>query len=159
MSKDTIYSIFVVIAFFAVLALVFKYTEPEIISPIPKASAHGMSITPTPTPKNPSKTEIIAYIAKVFEKEGTAVQVRAIRCFYSESGLRTDAYNHNPARYDENGNLLRAASEDFSVAQVNTVHVKRFGEGFKHDAYKNIEVAYQIWKERGFLAWYGKDCN
>jgi hypothetical protein len=96
----------------------------------------------------PTKTNVISYIAKTFESEGAAVQVRAIRCFYSESGLRTEAYNFN-----SNG------TEDRGVAQINSVHGMKPEDA--HDYRKNIEKAYEIYKQAGktFRPWFGKDCG
>jgi len=111
---------------------------PPIVTPIP---------TPTPTP-TPAKHEVIAYIAKVFEPAGTHSVVRAINCFYSESGLRWDAIGVNT-----NG------THDSGVAQLNSIHIKRFGKEIQTDFRKNIDAAYQIYKERGWSAWYAWGCT
>jgi hypothetical protein len=98
----------------------------------------------------PTKTNIIAYIAKVFEPYGTHNQVRAINCFYSESGLRTEAYNFNT-----NG------TGDYNVPQINSVHTKRYGTKFMTDWKESILVAEKIFVAAGksFSPWYGKACN
>lgn len=102
--------------------------------------------TPTPTP-TPSKTEIIAEISRVFEPEGTHIVVQAINCFYSESGLRWDAYNGS----NKNG------TNDGGVAQINSIH--KIDDRF--DYKQNIKKAHEIYKSRGnsFKAWYGPRCN
>lgn len=96
--------------------------------------------------KVPTTDMIVSYITKVFGKSGKHVAVQAIRCFYSESGLRTEAYNKNT-----NG------SEDRGVAQINSIHGMKPADA--HDYKKNIDKAYQIYLRRGWKPWYGKDCN
>lgn len=103
----------------------------------------------TPTPAEPTELqEIVAYIAYKFEPEGKDVVVRAINCFYSESGLRTNAYGEN-----NNG------TNDAGVAQINSIHGLSIEERMNYKA--NIDKAYDIYKGRGdnFSAWYGKLCN
>lgn len=101
------------------------------------------------TSLEPTKANIIKHIADTFAPEGTAVVVRAINCFYSESGLRTEAVNNK----NKNGTI------DRGVAQINSIHKMLPADA--HDFRKNIQKAYQIYKNRGnsFQAWYGKNCN
>lgn len=103
---------------------------------------------PTPTP-TPSDKEVIDEIVRVFEPEGKHVVVRAINCFYSESGLRWDAVS----KPNKNGTL------DGGVAQINDVHKLTIEE--RLDYKKNIQEAYNIYKRNGssFRPWYGKNCN
>lgn len=114
--------------------------------------AIGVPLTATATPApeatpTPSELEeVIAYIVRIFEPEGKDVVVKAINCFYSESGLRPEAYNKN-----------RNGTEDRGVAQINSLHGLTAEEA--HDIYKNIDKAYNIYKSRGFDAWYGKLCQ
>lgn len=93
--------------------------------------------------------QITSYIIKKFQPEGRIVAVHALNCFISESGLRPEAYNFNT-----NG------TGDYSIAQVNSVHVKRYGTKFMTDWKENIDTAYKIFVSRGhnFSAWYGKGC-
>lgn len=128
-----------------VVVMYFGYRlahPPVIISPL-QDSVLNVPVNVVYAAGN-EKSEIIAYIAKVFEPEGTAIQVWAIKCFYSESGLRTDAYNFN-----SNG------TSDTGVAQVNSIH----GKSNLTDWKTNINVAYGIYKRSGKGAWYGKDCK
>jgi len=135
-----------------------KNSQFDIISPIPDAKAEVVKIvkvfqpTPTPDPTQPSELEsIVAYIARVFEPEGKHVVVKAINCFYSESGLRPDAKNQNT---DDVG------STDWGIAQLNS-YWHDLSEAEKTEVKANIDRAYEIYKGRGgnFSAWYGKGCK
>lgn len=96
----------------------------------------------------PTKENIVAYIMKVFGKYGTHVGVKAIECFYSESGLRTEAYNFN-----------RNGTEDRGVAQINSIHGMKPDDA--HNFIKNIDMAEKIYLRAGksFRPWYGKLCK
>lgn len=106
-------------------------------------------IEPTPMPSE--LEQIVAYIARKFEPEGKDVVVRAINCFYSESGLRANAVGQNTDKH---------RSKDHGVAQLNDYWHNLTPE-MKTDIYANIDKAYEIYKGRGgnFSAWYGKLCN
>lgn len=95
-----------------------------------------------------SKENIVWYIMKVFGKYGTDVAVKAISCFYSESGLRTEAYNFN-----SNG------TEDRGVAQINSIHGLKPEDA--HQYRKNIDMAERVFVRAGnsFRPWYGRLCN
>lgn len=115
------------------------------------AQPEETEITPTPT----ELESVVAYIARKFEPEGKAVVVRAINCFYSESGLRPTAVGQNKDSHK---------SKDHGVAQLNDYWHKLTPE-MKTDIKANIDKAYEIYKGRsrnggnGFSAWYGKLCN
>ena len=132
-------------AFGVILAIL---TRPPVISPLPDSgySFSVQAMEPTPTPKNPGKTEIIAYIAKVWEKEGVYEQARAISCFVSESGLRANAYNFN-----SNGTY------DAGISQLNSIH--NLPDEVVYDPYKNIDYAFKLYKRRGWQSWYGAECQ
>jgi len=108
-----------------------------------------------PTPEN-----IVSYIMKTWTPHGTpqekAEAVKAINCFYSESGLRAEAYNYNPPYTDRNG-VYHEGTEDRGVAQINSIH--GMSKDDAHNYKKNIDMAYKIYKRRGFTAWYGKLCK
>lgn len=105
----------------------------------------------TPTPSPTELVEVVAEIAKTFEPEGKQVVVRAINCFYSESGLRPNAVGQNKDSHH---------SKDHGVAQLND-YWHKLSEEEKTDIKANINKAYKIYKGRGnsFSAWYGKLCN
>lgn len=95
--------------------------------------------------------EIVAYIARRFEPEGKGVVVRAINCFYSESGLRSNAVGQN-----SDG----PKSKDHGVAQLND-YWHKLTQAEKTDYRANIDRAYEIYKGNGhtFNPWYGKGCR
>ena len=96
----------------------------------------------------PTKPNIVAYIMQVFGKYGTDVGVQAINCFYSESGLRTEAYNYNTNGTDDRG-----------IAQINSIH--GYNPQDLHDYTKNIDAAEKVFLRAGksFRPWYGTSCN
>ena len=102
---------------------------------------------PTAIP-TPSQLEtIVSYITKKFEPEGKETVVWAIKCFYSESGLRTEAVN----KKNSNGTV------DRGIAQVNSVH--NYSAVELHTIEGNIDRAYEIYKRQGRTAWYAPECN
>lgn len=103
--------------------------------------------TPMPEPTPTELEEIVAYITRVFEKEGKHMVVWAINCFYSESGLRTEAVNKG----NSNGTI------DYGVAQVNSIH--NYSPELLHTIKGNIDAAYEIYQRQGTKAWYGSRCN
>lgn len=137
--------------------LIKPIVHKEIINPVLDGDVveepqRVSSTDEVPQPKGPSELEsIVAYIARVFEPEGKDVVVRAINCFYSESGLREKAVGQN-----SDG----PKSKDHGVAQLND-YWHKLSEEEKTEYKANIDKAYQIYKGRGgnFSAWYGKACN
>ena len=85
----------------------------------------------------------------MFEPEGIHVVMRAINCFYSESGFRWDAIN----TANKNG------SRDSGIVQQNSVHGKALQDSLNYKS--NIEWAYKKYKKDGdsFGAWYGSGCR
>ena len=103
--------------------------------------------TPAPTPtQQATLRNIVAYIAETFEPEGKAVVVEAINCFYSESKLNPLAKGCN-----KNGTC------DSGIAQINSVH--KLTDEQAQNYKKNIDKAYEIYKDRKWEAWYGKGCK
>lgn len=111
-------------------------------------ASESAAVTPTPTTE---LENIVAYIARVFEPEGKAVVVKAINCFYSESGLRSNAVGHNSDK---------EKSTDYGVAQLNDYWHKLTPEE-KTEYKANIDKAYEIYKGNGhtFNPWYGRLCK
>ena len=104
-------------------------------------------VAPTPTPP-PTDEEVLSYIVEVFSPEGRAVVVKAMNCFYSESGLRWNAVS----AVNSNG------TRDGGIAQINDVHKLTMEERLDYKV--NINKAYEIYKSRkGFSAWYGIGCR
>lgn len=104
-------------------------------------------VMPTPTP-TPTDKEVIDEITRVFEPEGKHIIVRAINCFYSESGLRWDAVGTN-----KNG------THDGGVSQINDVHGLTLDERLDYKV--NIQKAYEIYLRNGssFRPWYAIGCR
>ena len=145
--KDDTFASVVFLLGLIVLVVILFGTKPTIISPLADAPyVYASEPTPTPTPA-PTLENIVAYIAKVFEPEGKQVVVKAIQCFYAESGLRPEAYNYN-----SNG------TEDFGIAQINSIWGMKVDDA--HDFRKNIDKAYEIYKRsHSFRPWYAKECR
>lgn len=115
------------------------------ISPLPDSSSWSGEIVYA-SEKPSELEEITAYIVKTFEPEGRAVATRALACFISESGLKSDAVGYNT-----NG------TADVGVAQINDVHGLSIEA--RKDWHTNIKKAYQIYKQSGWGAWYGRYCH
>lgn len=139
--QNRIYS---VILFFSLVGGVLYITKAPVISP---CSQDGCFVKTVYAKEEKTELEqITQYIVEKFQPEGRGVATRALACFISESGLRTDAYNWNTNN-----------TADVGVAQINDVH------GLSVEARKdwkaNLDKAYQIYKRRGWSAWYGKGCK
>lgn len=130
----------------AVRVVDLSYENTEIVFAVKRYPVMAEELAPTPTPTPSEKVQIVAYITKLWEKHGTAEVVRAINCFYSESGLRSEAYGVN-----------RNGSNDAGVAQVNSIHGMSVED--RMDYKKNLDKAYQIYLNRGWDAWYGSRCR
>lgn len=134
---------------------VIVYASEPMVTTVVEVPTVTPTNTPTPTlapSPTPSELEsVIAYITRKFEKEGKHVVIRAINCFYSESGLRPNAVGQNNDA---------PKSRDHGVAQLNDYWHKLTPEQ-KTDFKANIDKAYEIYKGRGnsFSAWYGRLCN
>lgn len=137
--------IFWIILMSACVGVALYLTRDKIVSPCPDSGCHVMVKTVYAN-EDSELTEIIAYITKKFEPEGKHVVIQAINCFYSESGLRSNAVGVN-----KNG------SNDVGIAQINSIHGMSTED--RMDYKKNIDKAYKIYKRRGWEAWYGKDCH
>ena len=126
----------VILIFICAGAIVFA-TKPKVISP---CASTGCMIY-----SKESKSqlqEMIDYIIKVFEPEGSLVVFQALEIAQCESHWRPQAYHYN-TNY----------TSDYGLFQINTVHVLRYGTGFFHDWKENVNVAYKIYKSSGWNPW------
>jgi hypothetical protein len=94
-------------------------------------------ITPEPTIKPANEVE--AYIVEVFGEDAPAA-IAVAKC---ESKLNKAALN------DKNSN----GTTDHSVFQINSIHTKRYGSGFKTDWRENVRVAKKIYDAQGWSPW------
>jgi len=88
------------------------------------------------------KTDIEKYIC---DKWGIADCKMAIAVAKAESGLKCDALNINTNN-----------TVDMGIFQLNSTHLKKGGEwtlANMGDCYKNVDLAYELWKEQGFEPW------
>ena len=90
----------------------------------------------------PLDAEVIGQIVIEFGEYDRHIIKQAIDIAYKESGLKYNAYNFN-----SNG------TSDYSVFQVNTVHIKRFGDKFTYNWKENIRVAHILYEEQGWRPW------
>ena len=88
------------------------------------------------------KTDIEKYIC---DKWGIADCKMALAVAKAESGLRCNALNINTND-----------TADLGLFQLNTTHLKKGGDwtlANMGDCYKNVDLAYELWKEQGFSPW------
>jgi hypothetical protein len=120
--------------------LLLKATEPKIISPCPD---YGCSIPVVYVTEDKTELEkAISYVIKKFEPEGMVVVIQALDIMKCESHLNINAYNYNT-----NG------SGDYGLFQINSIHVKRYGDKFMHDWKANIDVAFDLYKHQSWNPW------
>jgi phosphomevalonate kinase len=86
--------------------------------------------------------EMIDYIIKTFEPEGSLVVFQALEIAQCESHWRPNAYHYNTN-----------TTGDYGLFQINSVHVFRYGTGFMYDWKKNVDTAYKIYKSSGWNPW------
>ena len=146
MKKDVKISVLIILLILIIVGLLGHLHEAtrKFISPLPKGFTRTIVKVVQASPGDP----IVDEISRVFKNEGTKTVAKAIMCFYSESKLNTLAYNFN-----SNG------TGDYGPAQVNSVHISKYGEKFMYDWRENIRVAYDLYKKHGFKIWYADGCR
>lgn len=127
-----------IILFFILVGVALYFTQDKVISPCQEV-CHVDVVMLKET--KPELQEIVDYILTVFAPSGRQAQVKALACFISESGLRKDAVS---------------LTNDHGIAQINLTY-HRLVDPYNYKA--NIDMAYQIYKNRGWDAWYGKGCK
>lgn len=98
---------------------------------------------PVPVPWSNCKTEkckILAYIVDVFQDDSADAITMVRKCENSTFEMRRGGQNSN-------------GTYDWGTFQINEIHVARYGDGFKTDWKENVDVAYQIFLDRGWTAW------
>jgi len=123
--------------------------QSEIISPLPNTGFYLRTTVYADESDHPAYSEtwedVSKEIIEVFSIEGKQATEWALRCFYSESGWREEAYNFNSNETDDRG-----------IAQINSVHGY---SGDLHDYKYNIRKALEIYQRDGSVAWYGSQCD
>lgn len=92
--------------------------------------------------KDEENKDLATYIC---EKWGVVECKTALAVAKAESGMRCDALNVN-----DDGSV------DFSVFQLNSVHLKKGGEWTLENmanCHKNVDLAYGMWLEQGWSPW------
>jgi hypothetical protein len=143
--------LFVLILIFFLMFMAFpgQDSKPQaMLSPIVEAKANPTPIVVQVAYEGQTGDPVINEISRVFSKEGTKVIAKMISCAYGESKMNPKAYNFN-----KNG------TGDYNIFQINSIHVAQYGDKFMHDWKENIRVAYEIYKKRGFKAWYHPNCR
>ena len=97
-------------------------------------------IVPVPLNCEGEVCEILAYIVEVFQEDAADAITIVNSC--ENSSFDQSAVNYN------NNN-----TSDHGIFQLNSIHIARFGDAFVTDWKANVDVAYQIFKERGWTAW------
>ncbi len=133
------------------VALWFDNNKLIIKSPIVITTQKMVSVTPRVTQvvspivvidyPEEVDTDIEKYICQKF---GLMDCKMALAIAKAESGLKCDAIGIN------------ADSADIGVFQLNTAHLKRGGNwtlANMGDCYRNVDLAYELWKEQGFSPW------
>lgn len=86
------------------------------------------------------KHEILDYIVHKFGRDAADAITIVRKC--ENSKFDQKATNHN-----------RNGSIDYGIFQINDIHEPRFGDEFKTSWKANVDVAYEIFEERGWEAW------
>ena len=79
-------------------------------------------------------------VIKYFFTDNYEEAIKVARC--ENRGLNQAAVNDN------------GSSTDHGIYQINSIHEKRFGSGFKTSVYENVRVAYLIYREQNWSPWY-----
>lgn len=126
---------------FLLSGILLYMTRPTLISPCPEDGCFVKTVYATV--EKSELQQITDYIVQVFQKYGRQTAVKALSCFISESGLRSDVVS---------------PTNDHGVAQINLTYHKLENP---YDYKANIDMAEKIFVSRGknFSAWYGKYCQ
>lgn len=93
--------------------------------------------------QEPTKEDIVGYITKLWGGKAQEA-LKIVSCENSTMDM---------ARVNKN----RDKTKDFGPFQINTIHIKRFGDGFTKDIFENIRVAHTMWKEQNWRPWYSSN--
>src|SRR3990167_230465 len=125
--------------------LFWYYFKPApLISPVVEQYPSGVCGTcmkPTDTPQT-QKQQILSYIVKRFGDDAPDAIVLLRKCENSTFGM-------NRVNINKNG------TKDYGTFQINSIHAKKYGTAFMNNWHVNVDVAYEIYKSRGytFKAW------
>jgi len=100
----------------------------------------SQSPLPTEIVTKSDKQEVIEYIVEVFGEDSADAITMLRKC---------ENPNFSKTHINTNSN----GTSDYSPMQINDIHAKRFGNGFKTDWKENVRVAKAIFDEQGFAPW------
>lgn len=132
--------IILMVVFSVLLGISLNDRMPRLYQSRPALVNTVALVTPTPTP---STTDVVLAITKEFAPEGKTIVKKMLDISFCESGWRWDAINIQ----NRNGSV------DHGALQINSIHTKRYGNGFKTDLQENVRVAHEIFKASGVSPW------
>ena len=131
-----------VILFFILVGIVLYVTKEKVISPCPNDCSGAMVKVVYASEEKTELEQMVSYITQVFQPEGKQVVYQALQIAQCESKWNPKAYNFNT-----NG------SSDYGLFQINSVHEKRYGQGFMYSWKANVDTAFALYKFQGWRPW------
>jgi len=132
----------VVIKIFKVILLSFIILVVVSMQPVPKGEVDAEAITIE------IEEDLVEEIEEPFEPQTYICDLWREECNMALAiAMAESNINCNALGINYNG------SADFSVFQINSAHIKRFGLETIASCKSNIDTAYTLWKESGWGIW------